>query len=296
MVKTSVGVAFVTTGGEKIGRAVRSFRRMEPELPIHVAVDTSSNTWNTNPRLPGVDGTNTFVREFKNKFHINGTLNHAMLWMKNLKHTHVCLFHDDLIFSPLPENREYISHWAERIAAEETPREASGLSFGYMETFALNPGNIRHTEGNWHYPPHVWDAMDLESEELWKKLYVGGKPVRGEIDFPTFFVEYIACHSQEFGRCFRLGPAAQIVSVASWEAVGGFDEEWGVHYDHDYIAACAYKNLKPILYAPDGPFLHLHNQSIGYADPSVGLWGDVTAAFTKKFGKTLGEFCKEQGI
>lgn len=292
MEQISVGVVFVTTGGKKIVRAIESFRRMEPDLPIHVVVDDWSNTWRSNPtppkewfeNQPGVK-----VRFFDNKYHINGTLNEGMRWMKELGHTHGCLFHDDLIFSPLEANRYFVSSWFDRLKAPDSSlKNTSGLGFGTLEVLYRNPGTVRYQPGHWDAPPEVWDAMDLESEEFWQKLCPGGQPV-ATVDFPTFFVDYTASGGLD-GWCARLGPIGQIVPLSAWEAVGGFDEQYGVHYDSDYPAACFLKGLPRVLCLPKCPILHLHNQSIGYRDPSVGLWGNVSLAFEKKYGKEFGQF------
>lgn len=293
--KISIGVVFATTGGPKIERAIRSFRRMESDIPIHVILDVSSNTFrdggaanaflmNSLSYRPNVT-----VKSIENHSHINGNLNAGMRWMKELGHTHVCLFHDDLIFSSLPANQGYFSRWFACVAKEKRLQESSGLGFGDLETFFKNPGTVRHQAGEWHCPPQVWDSMDLESMEFWTQLCPDGKPVR-ETEFPTFFVDYCEPGRPLESRCARLGPTGQIVPISAWEIVGGFDEEFGIHYDGDYPAACAVKKLSPILCLPDTPMLHLHNQSIGYRDPSIGIWGDFNGAFKRKYRAEVGDF------
>jgi hypothetical protein len=291
----SVGVAFASTGGEKMARAARSFNKQEPDLPINIILDTSSNTWKSNPDyfvLSGLPATTIYSVE--NSAHINGTLNHAMNLMKERGHSHSVLFHDDLVFSPLPENRGYIQNWIKRMEASPDLMSMSGLSFGELECFVKNPGTVRHQPGHWDAPPEWWDPRDLESEEFWRKM-IGpdGIPER-YVDFDGFFVEYCPAGENLFGPRLRMGPTGQIVNISSWEKVGGFDETFGLHYDTDFPFACVVNNLPPILYISGAPHMHIHNQSMGYKDPSTGIWGDFERAFQRKYGKVFHDFCVEQ--
>ena len=296
-----LGVVFASTGGPKILRAIRSFRKMEPDLPVHVVFDIDSNTWKDKGYKALTVLEEGFSEKFVgikvfclqgNKAHINGTLNQGMKWLRELGYSHVGLFHDDLIFSPLLENQFYISKCIQRMEHSSELMASSGIGFGDLETLYRNPGTVRFQPGHWDAPPEVWDSMDLESEELWQKLCPQGIPARIS-EFFMFFVDYTEPGSL-VGHCCRLGPVGQIVPLWAWEAVGGFDETYGVHYDSDYPAACLVKQLPPVLCFPNSPILHLHNQSIGYKDPSVNLWGDVTAAFQKKYNKEYGQFWREQ--
>jgi len=292
--RVSVGVAFASTGGFKIIRAVRSFHLQEPSLPVHVVIDASSNTWKSERfRTPLVDYSYVQSREVDNYSHINGTLNHAVRWMGELGYTHAALFHDDLIFSPLARNRNYLTSWINRLAASQDLRSASALSFGELEAFVKNPGTVRGQPGHWDAPPSMWDAMDLESPSFWESLIaLDGTPLR-TADFPVFFVDYCPAGEGLFDRRLRMGPTGQIVNIAAWEAVGGFDEAYGLHYDTDFPFACITHSLPPVLYIPGAPHLHLHNQSMGYADPALGLWGHFEDAFERKYHKVFHDFCVE---
>src|SRR5579885_2013647 len=111
---TSVGVVFISTGGEKILRAIRSLRRTEPDLPIHVVFDALSRTWVGGGYLAQAhlaEYNNVNVRLFDNQHHINGVLNEGMRWMRDLGHSHACLFHDDIIFTPFKEHKGHLSDW-----------------------------------------------------------------------------------------------------------------------------------------------------------------------------------------
>src|SRR6266576_840609 len=295
----SVGISFISTGGHKMVRALRSLRRAEPNLPVYIVLDTSSMTWKSdrdnNPSLfqrqPNVQ-----VRTIQNNAHINGALNKAVEWMKELKYDYVCLFHDDIVFSSLEEHRGHISEWLKRLESDSRLQNASALTFSLMESFVPNK-----VPGHWHRHSSEWDTIDLESKSLWETLCPNGKPAghfdsggnpTHEVHFDTWFVRYYT--SETVHLYIPLGPTGQIIPVRIWDEVGGFDEQFGIHYDSQYPAECAIRNLPPILVIPNIPHLHLHNQSIGYADPAVGLWGDVSGAFTRKYGKDIETFWKEK--
>lgn len=285
----SVGVCFASTGGPKILRAARSFIRQEPFLPVHVIIDASSNTWQKEQhRTPLND---LCFRLVENRAHINGTLNHAVRWMQELGYTHAALFHDDLIFSPLRETRNYISNWISRVSKVPILRDASALSFGEIETFVKNPGTTRGLPGHWDAPPAFWDSKDLESEHFWRRLITPDGLPNKFVDFSDFFVDYCPADENLFDRRSRMGPTGQIVNISSWEKVGGFDEHYGLHYDTDFPFSCMVHKLPNIFYLPHSPHLHLHNQSMGYLDPATGPWSQFENAFRAKFGREFHEFC-----
>lgn len=306
MNNTHIGVVFASTGGNKVIRALRSLRRMEPDLRLHVCFDTQSKTWQEGGSeiyhelslMPNVD----IVRYSDNSNHwINGTLNIAMSWMRELGHTHVCLLHDDVVFSPLPEHRYSLLDWFERVAANHTLRNAAALTLSCLEAFVPHEGCVRGQPGNWHQSAAEWDAMNLEDDSLWRTLlpqglpagYFGGDESVGTVDLDGWFVH---CYCVERVRsCIRMGPSGQIIPVAHWEKVGGFDEEHGLVYDTDYPIRAAIAGLPPVLAIPNIPYLHLHNQSIGYHDPATGPWSDFLGSFVRHYGWDPAEFWKEQG-
>jgi hypothetical protein len=299
----NVGVVFASTGGEKMARALRTFRKAEPDLTVHITMDMSTNTWKgygQNPPMEWfVQQPNVKVLPITNTGYVNGGLNKAVRWIKDLGFTHCCLMQDDLVFSTLPENRYHISVWFEEMFHNPQLQSACGLTFSCME--ALVPSKI---EGHWQRDPQDWDRMDLESEKFWQILLPGGKPVGyfgdattpiGETHFPddpSWFVHYYG--TDRVGRFSRLGPSGQILPIANFDLVGGFDETYGIFYDLEFPIACALKGLDPILILPNVPYLHLHNQS-QIADPAIGLWENTLASFERKYGKPLGELGKEVG-
>ena len=305
----NVGVVFASTGGNKLVRTIRSFRKAEPDLPIHVVIDVESRTWRSSVDSKDIldylfAQPNVKVDTYRDNTNhwINGTLNAAMGWMKEIGYSHACLFHDDLVFSPLKENRYHVSEWFKRLVTWDRLGVASALSFSCMETFAKNPGTVEGQPGNWTRSPAEWDSMDLESEELWNKLLPGGKPVGyfgiekpvGKVDFDTWFIH---CYGVEKVRlATRLGPTGQIIPITAWEKVGKFDEKEGLVYDLDYPVAAILAGLNPVLYIPNVPHLHLHNQSIGFSDPSTGIWSNCIESFIRYHGWSPTEFWKEQGI
>lgn len=280
-------IAFASTGGQKMARALRSLRRTEPELPVYIVLDVASRTWKANDQNPNlgwfVQQPNVMVRCIENSAYINGALNAAMRWIAELGCDYGCLFHDDVIFSPLQEHLGHLSEWFKRLESDAELQKCSALTLSLMQAFV--PNDV------WKRSPVEWDAMDLESESLWQILCPGGKPAGSymesghayEIHLPEFLVQYHAV--KEMCRGYRLGPSGQIVPVATWETVGGFDETEGIFYDIQYPAECAARGLPLIQMIPNIPHLHLHNQSIGFADPAFGVWSDTMGAFARRYGE-----------
>src|SRR5882724_10171534 len=169
-----IGIAFVSTGGYKMVRALRSFRLVEPDLTAHVLFNVSSNSWKKNSQmLPASwfeQQSNTQVRCVENSAFVNGSFNKAIAWLKELGYDCACVFHDDIIFSPLRENRRHISKWLKMLESDRELRQSSGISLGFME--ALVPSS---DPGCWQRSPDHWDLIDLESESLWRTLCPNGK-------------------------------------------------------------------------------------------------------------------------
>lgn len=301
----NIGVVFASTGGEKMARALRSFRRSEPTFPVHIVLDVASNTWKDNPGIPPewfVQQPGVALRCFESEFYLNGTFNEAVRWMRELGYEYVCLFHDDVIFSPLINHVEYIQQCLDLIEGDDRLRNASGISLPYIQAFS--------DKIVWRRAPSEWNVLDLESEFLWRQLCPNGKPAGywdvkdgpsgtddpgvprsikvPEIQYQDFLAFY--CVVPEIRKQYRLGPPGQIFPIKAWEAVGGFDQTFGIFYDEDFPAACVSQNLPPVYVVPGVPFLHLHNQSVGYADPSTNLYGEHSEAFKKKFGATVRDF------
>jgi hypothetical protein len=294
-----IGVVFIATGGPKVMRAVRSLRHMEPDIPIHVLMDMTTNTYFRNQSNPSLDDLRTLpnvkvlgLRE--NSAMVNGAFNAGVAWMEELGFDRACCLHDDLIFPSLLETQGYLSNWFHLLETEADFREASGIAFGHFEALVFWPGNIKHQSGNWHRAPAEWDTMDLESEEVWKRLCVDGVPEH-EVDFPSmnFFTLYEGLRG--YDRCrylTRLGPTGFIIPIHTWRAIGGFDEQFGIFYDIVYPSECAVRGLNPIIVAPNSPFLHLHNQTTAFGDPVRGVWGDTLGAFKVKYGMDIDAFWK----
>lgn len=283
----SVGVVFASTGGHKIVRAIRSLRRIEPDIPIHVVLDVASNTWrsNLNPPVAWFESQpNVRVRCFANNSYINGNLNEGMKWMREIGYEYACLLHDDIIFSPLEIHHGSLSETFNYPLL----KESSGLSFGLFQAFV--------DKQVWRREPAEWDKMDLESVGFWQQLFPGGRPAdyykKGgrvyELHFPEFFVQHLGV--EKAYTWTRLGPTGMIVPVDKWEAIGGFDETRGIFYDSEYPAVCAEKGWPRVFLVPNIPHLHLHNQSIGYADLATGIWNDTEKAFLDRFGQTATNF------
>jgi hypothetical protein len=268
----SIGVVFATTGGPKIERCLRSFARIESDLhaQAHVVLDATSNTWLRHPRM---DVGTIPVRSVSNGAHINGILNHALHWMKELGHSHALMFHDDLIFSPLPQHQGSISKWL------DIPQvlSGSGISFGHFETFTQ--------EGR--RPSEIWDYEDLEGTRLWNYLASLTEPIEGGVDLRPPGVSYWfrSEGADKVRKWNRLGPTGQIVPISTWESVGRFDETAGIFYDQEYPSECFRRKLPPIWAVPNFPWIHLHNQSMNpWGDPAPNAFSNTGAAYEKRFG------------
>jgi len=285
----SVGLVFASTGGNKMVRALRSLRRTEPELPVHIIFDTSSKTWNKNKETPTLEWferqPNVKIECIENKALINGCLNAAVHWMGRLGYDYACLFHDDVVFSPLPEHQGHISKWFEPSVWDFELRKASALTLSYIQAFVPN-----QREGLLHSPPEEWDKIDLESESFWREFGLGEKWEGLLLEKNA--VQYHIVGGETKRPTTRLGPTGQIVPLAVWKALDGFDESEGIFYDIQYPAECITKNMPPVWAIPSVPHLHLHNQSL-VADPALGIWSNTEEAFAKRYGKSPGDFWKE---
>jgi len=305
----NVGVVFASTGGNKLVRSIRSLRKTEPNILIHVVLDVMSGTWRqSNDSVKVLDWLevqpNVLVDFYEDNTNhwINGTLNACMRFIKAQGYSHACMFHDDLVFSPLPENWKHVSGWFMLMEEDERLREASGISFSLMESFYPGPGSVEGHEGIWHRAPAEWDTMDLESVDIWDKLLPDGRTVGyfGEDGIPVGRVQldgwFVHCYCASDIRKFtRLGPTGSIVPIKTWEEVGGFDEKEGLVYDMEYPVRCVLKGLPPVYVIPNTPHLHLHNQSIAFADPAVGTWGNCLQSFINHYGKEPGQIWAELG-
>lgn len=288
------GVVFASTGGIKMARALRSLRRAEPDLQIHIVLDVASRTFKKSKEqhsfLDGISEENVHVMGFTNQFHINGCLNQGMRWMRDSGCEYACGFHDDVIFSPLPEHRGFLSRCFETVLADERLRNCPGISLPYVQAFS---DEVRYSR-----MPEEWDRMDLESEDLWRRLLPNnGEPLDywGEGGPPpkVQLAEFLAFYftTRKILPQYRLGPPGYILPLKVWEEVGGFDENVGLFYDADYPAACALGGMSKELVIPGVPFIHLHNQSMNPdGDCADNLYGDFNAAFEKKYGMSLGDF------
>jgi hypothetical protein len=285
----NIGVVFVSTGGNKMMHALRSLRRMEPDLPVHISMDVSAKSWYPYPLLSEFESQpNVKVRCIENNCYVNGAMNAAMAWLAELGYSHVCMFHDDIIFSPFADHRGDLSHWFTEAEKHPLLSVASGITLSQVEAITPEPGIPCVPR-----PSEFWDALDLESEEFWTKLKLNG-------DSPTYldqvhqvypeglgwFIEYYGV--AKIGRCTRLGSTGQIVPVATWEQVGRFDEQFGVFYDMEYPVECYRRRLPPIYMIPNIPFLHLHNQSHGPRHPSnETIFHNCVDAWYRKFTKEI---------
>src|SRR6266403_741388 len=112
----NIGVVFVSTGGNKMMRALRSLRRMEPGLKVYISMDTSAKSWYPDPPMSEFEKLpNVIVRSNPNNCYVNGAMNAAMAWMAELGYDHVCMFHDDIIFSPFKEHQGDLSLWFSKV-------------------------------------------------------------------------------------------------------------------------------------------------------------------------------------
>jgi len=289
----SVGVVFISTGGNKMVRALRSFRRAEPDLPVHIVFDTSAKSWKWNrEEVPSVwfeSQPNVKVLHAFSTGWINGMFNEGVRWMGQLGYSHACCIHDDTVFSPLVENIGHISDWLTAIRDSPTLFAASGLTLSSMEAL-VNTGR----EGIWERSPIEWNQRDLESESVWRTMLPNGKsamyfgsPGADEgVSLGDWFVKYFV--TEKVISIARLGPVGFIVPIALWEHVGGFGEHDGIFYDMEYPVLCAKLGLAPVLAIPNVPILHLHNQSTAFGDPAVGIWGHDLQSFIHKYGADPG--------
>jgi hypothetical protein len=279
------GVVIASTGGTKLTRTLRSLRRMEPDLAPHVVLDVSSNTWRQDPHC-NIPNDVPLLR-IENRAHINGTLNAAMAWMATQGFSHAALFHDDLVFSPLPQHRGSLSRWF------DIPQVASGsgISFGHFETFTGDTDGRRS--------PAQWDLESLEDDALWRFLAALPDPPPGGVDFypPDRTFWFRAEGADKVRKWNRLGPTGCIVPVATWEALGRFDEHDGIFYDQEYPSECFRRKLPPIYAVPNFPYIHLHNQSMNpWGDPASGLFGNTGAAYERRFGARDNRACGWAGF
>ena len=295
-----IGVVFISTGGIKMARALRSFRRSEPSLPVHILFNTASAVFPRNEAespSASLASPDVSIRLAASPAYINGSFNSAMSWMRELGFAAACMFHDDTVFSPLPENIHHVSDWFSRLDSDPSLRESSGLTFSFMEALVQSPSD----PGCWHRSPDIWNQMDLESEPLWRTLLPGGvSPLyfgspgheRG-VQLSDWFVKYFATES----TCpiSRLGPSGQIVPINLWERFGGFGEHEGIYYDMEYPVQAALHGYPPVKVIPNTPHLHLHNQSTAFGDPATGLWGDDLGSFIRKYGREPGAILAEHG-
>lgn len=280
----STGLVFVTTGGSKMVRALRSFRRTEPDLPVHIAMATSSKVWEGNnsavPSSYFESQPNVQLRHVSTSGYINGSFNEAIKWMRELGHSHACTIQDDVVFSPLPKNRYHISSWFDRPELAKYP----GLSLSAMEALVRT-----EIPGCWHRSPAEWDSVDLESEAVWSKLLPNGEPAlyfgspgsEDGVVLSDWFVKYFV--TPHVCPMARLGPTGQIVSISAWEAVDGFSETNGIFYDMEFPVTTARAGFPPVMVIPNTPYIHLHCQST-IGDPAVGIWGHDLASFVEKYG------------
>ena len=279
-----VGVVIASTGGNKLLRCVRSLRKMEPKIEIYIQLDQSTVTYHmlATPMeaLRNIPDTR-FMELGVNKGYVNGGLNKAIEWVKNMEYDYACLFQDDLIFSPLEEHRHSISQYFEHPLLAQS----SGLRFSHFET--LTPTvDMRRS-------PQEWDREDMESPELWQYLKQAYATVAfdGQDICPpgrSFWFRYEG--PNKIAKWNRLGPTGQIIPIATWEQVGRFNEHDGIFYDSEYPTECFLRKLPPVYAVTNFPFIHLHNQSVNpWADPARGVWGDTEGAFKKRYGGTREE-------
>jgi hypothetical protein len=285
----NIGIVFVSTGGNKMIRALRSLRRMEPDVTVHISMDAAARSFYPHPPLSDFESQpNVVVRVIENNCYVNGAMNAAMLWMAELGYSHVAMFHDDIIFSPFMEHRGDLTKWFGKVAEHPLLSVASGVTLSQVEAITPEPGIPCVPR-----PSEFWDALDLESEEFWTYLRLDGdSPVYLDSvhqvypDGLGWFIEYYGV--AQIGRCTRLGSTGQIVPVATWEAVGHFDEDYGVFYDMEYPVECYRRKLPPIYMVPNIPFLHLHNQSHGPRHPSSdSIFYNCVDAWYRKFSKEM---------
>jgi hypothetical protein len=221
----------------------------------------------------------------KNKGMVNGAFNAAVKWMDELGYSHACCLHDDIVFSPLPENYRFLQRAFQDIDSNPELKEASGVAFGHFEALVFWPGNVKYQPGNWHRDPAEWAKLDLEARWVWERLCPGGYPEH-DVDFPemNFFTLYEGLRDRTMLRySTRLGPTGFVIPIIMWKRIGGFDEEFGIFYDIMYPSECAVRGYNPIIVYPNSPFLHLHNQTQAFGDPLTGIWSDTLRGFREKY-------------
>ena len=294
---SGVGVVFVSTGGTKMVRALRSLRRSEPSLPIHIALATSSKVWPSNSAAvpssyfesqPNVRVLHTFSQGW-----INGCFNEAIRWMAELGYSRACCIHDDTVFSPLPENFHHLSEWLTLAECDPVLSASAGLSLSAMEALVRT-----NTPGVWERSPAEWDRTDLESESTWRILLPDGRsPIYfgspGSEDGTTvtdWFVKYFV--TDRIIPMARLGPSGFIIPISVWEQIGGFGETEGIFYDMEYPVRTAELGIPPVLAVPNVPYIHLHNQSTAFGDPATGIWGHDLDSFIHKYGADPAEILR----
>jgi hypothetical protein len=254
---------------------------MEPEIEIHALIDKSTITFRmlATPFEDIRDIDNVCLDSIiSNKGYVNGGLNLAVEYMKSNGFDYACLFHDDLVFSPLEIHRHSISEWFQHPLLAKS----SGLRFNHFET--LTP------TVDMRLSPHEWDRHSLEDEELWNFLaaeYAKHPTDGGDICPPgrPFWFRYEG--PDKTRKWNRLGPTGQVFPIATWEALGRFDEHEGIFYDSEYPTECFLRKLPPVYAVMNFPFIHLHNQSVNpWADHANGVWSDTEGAFKKRYGGT----------
>jgi hypothetical protein len=272
-----VGVVFASTGGFKTVRAIRSFRVMEPSVLVYALIDMTTKTWQANREsLHDIAiHADILCALFENRAFVNGGMNHAVRWMKAMGHSYACVFHDDLVFSPLAEHRHSLSYWFD----SDILARSSGISFAHFEALVRDPG------ANYRRKPERWDEENMESEALWRFLASTDIVTDKDICPPdaSYFFRYEG--PDVVRKWNRLGPSGYVVPIATWEALGGFDETSGVFYDDFYSTECLLRGFPPIYAVNNFPYIHLHNQSVNpWADVAEGVWGDSGQAFTARYG------------
>jgi hypothetical protein len=285
----NTGLVFCSTGGNKMVRALRSLRRNEPDIPVHIVFNTSSRVWAQNsaqvPSAYFTEQPNVKVLQVYSTGWINGTFNEAVGWMGELGYERACCLHDDTVFSSLPKNRGHISQWLSLVEFDTKLSAAAGITLSAMEAL-VRTGN----PSIWERSPVEWDARDLESESTWNILLPGakspiyfGSPGSEEGTTVTdWFVKYFV--TDRITSIARLGPSGFIVPIHIWKEIGGFGEHDGIFYDMEYPIQTARLGYPPVLAVPNIPYVHLHNQSTAFGDPAVGIWGHDLQSFIHKYG------------
>lgn len=206
--------------------------------------------------------------------------------MEELNYSHACIFHDDVVFSPLEINKYHISKWFGIV--ETQLYDAPGITLSFIQAFS------NEAPKKWLLTPEQWDQERLESTDLWNVLLPPTRYLKHsnyalentalELKLNNWFAQYYCLNHIE--PTMRLGPAGQIINIKKWNRLGGFDESAGIFYDIQYPSEARVKHESPCYMIPNTPFLHLHNQSIGINDLAKGIWTNQDEAFKNKYGKT----------